>query len=187
MEWRGILCSLFFILSMGESSSRFRLMWLPNLVAVVDDAENTFTWPILSASVFVLVAILLPMYLIFEHLASYNQPEVCYFWLICLNSKLGYYTLKTWLSFFLFTGTEISYWTYSHGPCLCPGIGIWLIYSVLISCFWVVHIFFSYDFVFLGASFCLCWIQKQLSTARWFVIVMKLLLSTALRDIWLLA
>jgi hypothetical protein len=37
------------------------------------------TWPILSASVFVVIAILLPMYLIFEHLASYNQPEVCYY------------------------------------------------------------------------------------------------------------
>lgn len=75
MEWRGILCSLFFIISMGESSSRFGIMWLPNLGV---DTGKSFSWPILSASVFVVVAIVLPMYLIFEHLTAYNQPEVCY-------------------------------------------------------------------------------------------------------------
>jgi len=76
MEWRGILCSLLFIVSVGESSSRFGIMWHPNLGV---DSGQYLTWPILSASVFVVIAILLPMYLIFEHLASYNQPEVCYY------------------------------------------------------------------------------------------------------------
>lgn len=86
MEWRGIICTLFFILSIGESSSRFQMIWLPNLGAGVDVAGTYFTWPILSASVFVTVAILISMYLIFEHLASYNQPEVGLF--ICITFSL---------------------------------------------------------------------------------------------------
>ncbi|CAG7893720.1 unnamed protein product [Brassica rapa] len=85
-RWRGILCSLFFILSMGESSSRrFRLM------------TTTFTWPILSASVFLLVALLLPMYLIFQHLASYNQPQEQKF-LIGLILMVPVYALESFLS-----------------------------------------------------------------------------------------
>ncbi|CAF2204652.1 hypothetical protein YC2023_093091 [Brassica napus] len=97
MEWRGIICSLFFILSIGESSSRFRIMWLPNLGAGVDFSGTYFTWPILSASVFVTVAILISMYLIFEHLASYNQPEEQKF-LIGLILMVPVYALESFLS-----------------------------------------------------------------------------------------
>uniref|UniRef100_M4CVP9 Uncharacterized protein n=1 Tax=Brassica campestris TaxID=3711 RepID=M4CVP9_BRACM len=71
---------------MGESSSRrFRLM------------TTTFTWPILSASVFLLVALLLPMYLIFQHLASYNQPQEQKF-LIGLILMVPVYALESFLS-----------------------------------------------------------------------------------------
>ncbi|KAJ4874528.1 Protein LAZ1-like protein 1 [Raphanus sativus] len=97
MEWRGILCSLFFILSVGESSSRFRIMWLPNLGGVDFVAGTYFTWPILSASVFVAVAFLLSMYLIFQHLASYNQPEEQKF-LIGLILMVPVYALESFLS-----------------------------------------------------------------------------------------
>jgi hypothetical protein len=55
------------------------------------------TWPILSASVFVVIAILLPMYLIFEHLASYNQPEEQKF-LIGLILMVPVYAVESFLS-----------------------------------------------------------------------------------------
>lgn len=49
-------------------------MWLLNLST---EATSDFSWTILSAGVFVVVALVLSTYLIIEHLASYNQPEVC--------------------------------------------------------------------------------------------------------------
>uniref|UniRef100_A0A2N9EK52 Uncharacterized protein n=1 Tax=Fagus sylvatica TaxID=28930 RepID=A0A2N9EK52_FAGSY len=47
-------------------------MWSLNLGA---ESAIVYSWPIYSASIFVAVALLLSMYLIFEHLAAYNQPE----------------------------------------------------------------------------------------------------------------
>ncbi|XP_019083413.1 PREDICTED: protein LAZ1 homolog 1 [Camelina sativa] len=95
MEWRGILCSLLFIFSVGESSSRFGIMWQSTNIVV--DSGQYFTWPILSASVFVVIAIILPMYLIFEHLASYNQPEEQKF-LIGLILMVPVYAVESFLS-----------------------------------------------------------------------------------------
>lgn len=101
MEWRGILVSLFFILSLAESSGRSGLLWSINL-----GGGQTFiySWSIWSASLFVLVALFLSMYLIFEHLSAYNQPEVRYFspnhhlnWLlasVCMESFPFYFLLS---------------------------------------------------------------------------------------------
>lgn len=76
MGWRGVFYSLFFLLKLVESSGGSGKMWLLNL-----GAESTIfsSWPIFSASIFVAVAVVLSMYLIFEHLAAYNQPEVLLF------------------------------------------------------------------------------------------------------------
>ena len=73
MGWRGVFYSLFFLLNLVESSTRSGKMWSLNLHAA---SAIAFSWPIYSASIFVTVAVLLSMYLIFEHLAAYNQPEV---------------------------------------------------------------------------------------------------------------
>ena len=73
MGWRGVFYSLFFLLNLVESSTRSGKMWSLNLHA---ESAIAFSWPIYSASIFVAVAVLLSMYLIFEHLAAYNQPEV---------------------------------------------------------------------------------------------------------------
>lgn len=75
MGWKGGFYLFFFLFTLVESSSRAGNMWLLNM-----GAESAFVinWPVVSASVFVLVALLLSMYLIFEHLAAYNQPEVCF-------------------------------------------------------------------------------------------------------------
>ena len=48
-------------------------MWLLDLDA---KSPSVYSWAISSASIFVLVALVLSMYLIVEHLAAYNQPEV---------------------------------------------------------------------------------------------------------------
>ncbi|KAM2909514.1 hypothetical protein FF1_002486 [Malus domestica] len=94
MGWRGILCSSFFFISLVESSSRLGEMWSLNLGA---ESSAAFSWPILSASIFVLVALFLSMYLIFEHLAAYNQPEEQKF-LIGLILMVPVYALESFLS-----------------------------------------------------------------------------------------
>jgi len=48
-------------------------MWHQNLGV---DSTGTVSLTVFSASIFVLVALVLSMYLVFEHLAAYNQPEV---------------------------------------------------------------------------------------------------------------
>ncbi|KAH9757445.1 protein LAZ1 [Citrus sinensis] len=40
------------------------------------DSVVAYSWPVFTASLFVLVALILSTYLIIEHLAAYNQPEV---------------------------------------------------------------------------------------------------------------
>ncbi|XP_022773347.1 protein LAZ1 homolog 1 isoform X4 [Durio zibethinus] len=72
MGWRGVFYSSLFLLTLVESSSRSEKILLPYLGA---QKAVEFSWPVFSASIFVFVALVLSMYLIFEHLASYNQPE----------------------------------------------------------------------------------------------------------------
>ena len=73
MGWKEISLSLFFLLLLAESSGGSAEMRLINLGA---GQSLLYSWTISSASVFVLVALVLSMYLIFEHLSAYNQPEV---------------------------------------------------------------------------------------------------------------
>ena len=75
MGWRRVFFyTLFILFKMVESSSRSGKMWLLNLSS---EAAPKFSWTILSAGVFVFAALVLSTFLIIEHLASYNQPEVC--------------------------------------------------------------------------------------------------------------
>ncbi|CAI0395987.1 unnamed protein product [Linum tenue] len=96
MGWIGIACSLFSLFTLVESTSRSGKIWTLNLVS-----ENVthMTWPIFSASVFVLVALVLSMYLIFEHLASYNKPEEQKF-LVGLILMVPVYSLESFLSLY---------------------------------------------------------------------------------------
>ncbi|XP_031285858.1 protein LAZ1 homolog 1 [Pistacia vera] len=96
MGWIGVLYSLFFLLTVAESSSRSWKMWLPTVGAETESAV-AIKWPIFSASIFVLVALVLSMYLIFEHLAAYNQPEEQKF-LIGLILMVPVYALESFLS-----------------------------------------------------------------------------------------
>lgn len=80
MGWRQVLLCLSSTLTLAESSSRSLSKWSINL-----GAEHSFiyNWTIFSASFCVLVALVLSMYLIFEHLSAYNQPEVLL--IVCLH------------------------------------------------------------------------------------------------------
>ncbi|KAK9271092.1 hypothetical protein L1049_026681 [Liquidambar formosana] len=94
MGWRGGFFSLFFLLTLVESSSISAKLWSLKL-----GVESTvgYSWPIFTASIFVLVALVLSMYLIFEHLAAYNQPEEQKF-LIGLILMVPVYALESFLS-----------------------------------------------------------------------------------------
>ncbi|CAL5386548.1 unnamed protein product [Camellia sinensis] len=60
------------LVAAGQSSGRSSKMWLINLSA---GSTLLYSWTICSAGIFVLVALVLSMYLIFEHLAAYYKPE----------------------------------------------------------------------------------------------------------------
>ncbi|KAL8226404.1 hypothetical protein R6Q57_016236 [Mikania cordata] len=94
MVWRELLLSLSFTLALAESRSRSSLMSSIKL-----GAEHSFlyNWTIFSSSFCVLVALILSMYLIFEHLSSYNQPEEQKF-LIGLILMVPVYALESFLS-----------------------------------------------------------------------------------------
>ncbi|XP_050213490.1 protein LAZ1 homolog 1 [Mercurialis annua] len=94
MGWRGSFYSLFFLFTLVQSTRSSVEVWTSYL-----DAElvGNISWPIFSASIFVIVAIFLSMYLIFEHLAAYNQPEEQKF-LIGLILMVPVYALESFLS-----------------------------------------------------------------------------------------
>nr|XP_029144123.1 protein LAZ1 homolog 1 isoform X3 [Arachis hypogaea] len=67
-----ILCSSVFLFTLVEATSRSGNIWPLNVGA---ESTGTVSWTVFTASIFVLVALVLSTYLIFEHLAAYNQPE----------------------------------------------------------------------------------------------------------------
>ncbi|XP_020204637.1 protein LAZ1 homolog 1 isoform X1 [Cajanus cajan] len=69
-------------------------MWPQNLGV---DSTGTVSLTVFSASIFVLVALVLSMYLVFEHLGAYNQPEEQKF-LIGLILMVPVYALESFLS-----------------------------------------------------------------------------------------
>lgn len=60
-------------------------------------SASLYNWAICSAGIFVLLALVLSMYLIFEHLSAYNQPEEQKF-LIGLILMVPVYALESFLS-----------------------------------------------------------------------------------------
>lgn len=93
MGWRGVFYFLIFLVSAAESS-RSGNIWP---IKLGSESTIVYSWPIFSASIFVLVALVLSMYLIFEHLAAYNQPEEQKF-LIGLILMVPVYALESFLS-----------------------------------------------------------------------------------------
>ncbi|KAJ6852612.1 protein LAZ1-like protein 1 [Iris pallida] len=94
MAWKGVFCLLLLIVSMAESSSRPMNIFSHNLGVESNILSN---WPILSAGIFVMVSVVLSLFLIFEHLAVYNQPEEQKF-LIGLILMVPVYAVESFLS-----------------------------------------------------------------------------------------
>ncbi|KAI3460503.1 hypothetical protein Pfo_017166 [Paulownia fortunei] len=94
MGWRGVLVSLLCLATLGESTDRLARFWSVNLKA---GTSSLYSWAVTSAAVFVMVALVLSMYLIFEHLAAYNQPEEQKF-LIGLILMVPVYAVESFLS-----------------------------------------------------------------------------------------
>ncbi|XP_019417931.1 PREDICTED: protein LAZ1 homolog 1-like [Lupinus angustifolius] len=89
-----ILCCSIFFSTLVESTSRSVNVWPINIGV---ESTGTISWTVFSSSIFVLVALVLSMYLIFEHLAAYNQPEEQKF-LVGLILMVPVYALESFLS-----------------------------------------------------------------------------------------
>ncbi|KAL7176234.1 hypothetical protein ACSBR2_029731 [Camellia fascicularis] len=94
MNGKGVLFSLFLVLTLVESSGSSGKMLPINLGS---GATFLYSWTMCSAGVFVLVAFVLSMYLLFEHLAAYNQPEEQKF-LVGLILMVPVYALESFMS-----------------------------------------------------------------------------------------
>lgn len=73
MGWKVVLLSLLYIATLVDSTSRSGRFWSVNMNV---GTSPLYIWTVSSAAIFLLVALILSMYSIFEHLAAYNQPEV---------------------------------------------------------------------------------------------------------------
>lgn len=94
MAWKEAIISLLLVFSLVESSSRSREMLSINLSV----GSNLLpSWPILSAGIFVLVAVVLSLFLVIQHLAVYNLPEEQKF-LIGLILMVPVYAVESFLS-----------------------------------------------------------------------------------------
>lgn len=78
MDWKGSLMSILLFVTLVESKVISGESWTINLGDGSNGTSFLYNWAICSAGVFVLVALILSMYLIFEHLAAYQQPEVIF-------------------------------------------------------------------------------------------------------------
>ncbi|KAK8968177.1 hypothetical protein KSP40_PGU014398 [Platanthera guangdongensis] len=72
MTLKMVFISIIFVLSVTESSGFPRKMLYLNLDG---KSKILLSWPILGAGIFALVSVVLSLFLIFEHLIVYYQPE----------------------------------------------------------------------------------------------------------------
>ncbi|KAH6789145.1 organic solute transporter ostalpha protein [Perilla frutescens var. frutescens] len=94
MRWRGVLVSLLCLAPLGESTDRLSRFWSVDLDA---GTSSLYKWAVTSAGIFVAVALVLSMFLIFEHLAAYNKPEEQKF-LVGLILMVPVYAVESFLS-----------------------------------------------------------------------------------------
>jgi hypothetical protein len=73
MAWNKSLFMVLLLLPLGKSLGRMEKFFSLDLV---HETKSVPSWPIFSAGIFVAAAVVLSMFLIVEHLSSYNQPEV---------------------------------------------------------------------------------------------------------------
>lgn len=49
-----------------------------SVVVAVGSGASIYTWAVVVAGIFVLFSLSLSAFLLFDHLSTYNDPEVCY-------------------------------------------------------------------------------------------------------------
>ncbi|KAL0438197.1 UNVERIFIED_CONTAM: protein LAZ11 [Sesamum latifolium] len=94
MGWKEVLLSSLFLATLVESTGRSGRFWSINVGV---ETSPLYSWAVSSAAVFVVVALVLSVYLIFEHLAAYKQPEEQKF-LIGLILMVPVYAVESFLS-----------------------------------------------------------------------------------------
>lgn len=94
MEWKVVFLSLLYLATLVESTGRAGRLFFEGLNAAT---SSLYSWAVSSAAIFVVVALILSMFLIFEHLAAYNQPEEQKF-LIGLILMVPVYAVESFLS-----------------------------------------------------------------------------------------
>ncbi|XP_021760965.1 protein LAZ1 homolog 1-like [Chenopodium quinoa] len=94
MGWMWVVYVFFFLLNARESVGSSGKAWF---LEIATGTSSLYSWSITSSSIFVLTALVLSMYLIFEHLAAYNHPEEQKF-LIGLILMVPVYALESFLS-----------------------------------------------------------------------------------------
>ena len=133
MGSKWVLYVFVFLLTVGESAARSGKTWYLELAT---GTTSLYSWTIASSSIFILTALVLSLYLIFEHLASYNQPEVCSFHHVLFLWFSGSQPRpKTKKSMF---GNFMCYVCCHAG--FCPGGGLYVLCSL--SC-WFLSLIFS--------------------------------------------
>ncbi|KMT19456.1 hypothetical protein BVRB_1g010860 [Beta vulgaris subsp. vulgaris] len=94
MEWMWVVYIFFFLLNVRESAGISGKAWY---LEMATGQSSLYSWSITSSSIFVLTALVLSAYLIFEHLAGYNQPEEQKF-LIGLILMVPVYAVESFMS-----------------------------------------------------------------------------------------
>lgn len=73
MGWKVVLLSFLHIATLVDAMSKLDRFWSMDTNV---GTSALHSWVVSSAAIFVLMALILSMYLIFDHLIAYNQPEV---------------------------------------------------------------------------------------------------------------
>ncbi|KAJ3693033.1 hypothetical protein LUZ60_012128 [Juncus effusus] len=97
MAWKRNFLLIFLLIRFGEVLGRMDKFSFLSLDLVSETTKSVPSWPVLTAGVSVSVALVLSLYLIIEHLSSYNQPEEQKF-LIGLILMVPVYGVESFLS-----------------------------------------------------------------------------------------
>ncbi|PKA57459.1 hypothetical protein AXF42_Ash013647 [Apostasia shenzhenica] len=94
MTLKLVLCSFTLLISLVKSSNFSRNMLH---LSLDEDPNRLMSWPIVSAGLFVFIALVLSLFLVFEHLVVYHQPEEQKF-LIGIILMVPVYAVESFLS-----------------------------------------------------------------------------------------
>lgn len=76
MALKNVIRFILVLIHVSSCLGRSGKMFSPSFMSV---AKSLSSWPIFSAGISVTVALVLSLFLTFEHLCAYHQPEVAFF------------------------------------------------------------------------------------------------------------